>query len=403
MPPDNAVKNVGPTSPPQAQPTVHPTVEDPDLTGTPLALEQLPETRAQLRASVKGLRTQVRGEVFALKLGVCAGLTAGGVLLALRPDLWLRVIGTVLLGCMFAHATELQHQALHNIGFRRQRANTVAGVILGMPMLISFAAYRATHLRHHRYLGTPQNREFFDYGDQYGTAIERTRMSVALSWLVRFSMVEHYRRFLIDSGRALRWQDFPGENATTSRRIRRDLLLILGAILLLVAASIAAGEALVVWVWLLPLLVVAAPVHAVVELPEHFRCETLSLDPFSNTRSIRSNRFMAWFTNGNNFHVEHHLMPNLPIERLPDLHAVVRPRLRYFNSGYVDYFSRLLWRRAPAGPGPATAVTAVTAVTAATTATTTATTAPDPDTGAGAGAGAGTGTGTGQETPAAHA
>ena len=51
---------------------------------------------------------------------------------------------------------------------------------------------------------------------------------------------------------------------------------------------------------------------------------------------------MTWFTNGNNFHVEHHLMPNLPIERLPDLHSEVRERLRYLEPGYVHYFRQLI-------------------------------------------------------------
>lgn len=300
-----------------------------------------PPSSAEIRANYRYLRGKVRGSVFAAKLAVAAVFLGGGVLLALQDVMWYRLIGVVLVGLMFAHAAELQHQALHNIGFRNQRANTVAGTVLGIPMLISFAAYRASHLRHHRYLGTPMNREFFDYGDQYGE-MSKTRLGSVLSWLVRFSMLFHYQLFAANAWHALRGLPFEGETATVSRRIRRDHLLILGLLLASAVVSVLLGNLFVVWLWLLPLVVVAAPVHAAIELPEHYRCKTLDENIFANTRTIRSNWLMTWFTNGNNYHVEHHLMPNMPIERLPELHARVRDQLQHFHPTYLSYFRSLI-------------------------------------------------------------
>ncbi|MFF9690821.1 fatty acid desaturase family protein [Streptomyces sp. NPDC014623] len=297
---------------------------------------------ADLKATLKHLRTEPRGWVFSLKLALCATLTGAGVALALQSVLWCRIVGVVLIGAMFAHAAELQHETLHNLAYRNRRANTVSGIVLGLPMLISFAAYRATHMRHHRDLGTPLNREFFDYGDQYGAKGDRSRLAVGFDWAVRFSMAHHYAFFVANLGRSLLGRDFPDENAVVSGRIRRDHLLAVVVIAGLGALTWWTGSAVILWVWLLPLLLVAAPAHAVIELPEHYRCETLDKDPFANTRTIRSNRITMWFTNGNNYHVEHHLMPNLPIERLPVLHAEVRDRIRYFHSGYLDFFAKLL-------------------------------------------------------------
>ncbi|MCI4066854.1 fatty acid desaturase [Micromonospora sp. R77] len=301
-----------------------------------------PGGRTAVRGEFGHLRTRISNRTFAAKLALWAALTAGGAALALHPAPWSRVAGVVLLGCMFAHAAELQHQTLHSLGFRNRRANRTAGIVLGVPMLISFAAYRATHLRHHRDLGTPQNREFFDYGNQYGADGARSRWRVGLDWVVRFTMLHFYPQFLVGAARAVARRDYPGESAHTSRGIRRDYHVILGALLALTVLSVVLREPVVLWLWLLPLLLVAGPVHALIELPEHFRCETLSRDAFANTRTIRSNRLMTWFTNGNNFHVEHHLMPNLPIERLPALHAEVRPRLKHFHSGYLDFFRKLV-------------------------------------------------------------
>ncbi|WP_241352516.1 fatty acid desaturase [Burkholderia cenocepacia] len=133
-----------------------------------------------------------------------------------------------------------------------------------------------------------------------------------------------------------------GDNALVSRAIRRDYLLMAAAIALLAALSFALHTWFVVWVWVVPLVSVAAPVHALVEMPEHYRCDLTSTDPFRNTRTIESNAFMTWFTNGNNYHVEHHMMPNLPIERLHDLHGAIAPRIRYYHRTYRQFYSALL-------------------------------------------------------------
>lgn len=296
----------------------------------------------EVRKLLKELRSEVRGRVFTGKLVLWLALTSAGILLALQGAWWARVVGVVLSGCMFAHAAELQHEALHNLAYRNRRLNRVVGVVLGLPMLISFTAYQVTHLRHHRDLGTPENREFFDYGNQYGTSGQRSRLGSIASWCVRFSMVHHYAQFARTLGRSVLGRDIEGERPTTSRRIRREHLVMFAALLALAVLSILLDRAVVVWAWLLPLVLVAAPVHSLIELPEHYRCETLNRSPFVNTRTIRSNRVMTWFTNGNNFHVEHHLMPNLPIQRLPELHTAVQDRLRYFHPSYRDYFSKLI-------------------------------------------------------------
>ncbi|MGW0580518.1 fatty acid desaturase, partial [Streptomyces sp. NPDC002920] len=147
-----------------------------------------PSDTTELKAALKHLRTEPRGWVFTFKVGLCAVLTGTGVALALQPHLWARITGVILTGAMFAHAAELQHETLHNLAYRSRRTNAVCGIVLGLPMLISFAAYRAAHMRHHRDLGTPMNREFFDYGDQYGTKGDRSRLAAGLDWAARFAM-----------------------------------------------------------------------------------------------------------------------------------------------------------------------------------------------------------------------
>ncbi|MEU9346976.1 fatty acid desaturase [Streptomyces sp. NPDC048278] len=307
---------------------------------------------AEVRATFGSVHDQIDGRRFAGKLLLLVLLVVAGALLVRHGSVWSIACGVLLLGLMYAHALELQHEALHSIGFRGRRANVVAGVLLGIPMLTSFSAYRAAHMRHHRCLGTPDNREYFDYGDQYGHT-DRTRARTVLAWVYRFSMVSLYRQFLADTLRLAAGRPVPGEKPATVRDIRRDHLLITAVLGTAVTASVATGSTFAVWAWLVPVLVVAGPVHAAVELPEHYRCDTGTTDVFRNTRTIRSNRLMAWYTNGNNFHVEHHLMPSLPISRLSRLHRITAPRALHYHRTYRDFYRSLRTprSRAPlAGP-----------------------------------------------------
>ncbi len=51
---------------------------------------------------------------------------------------------------------------------------------------------------------------------------------------------------------------------------------------------------------------------------------------------------MIWYTNGNNYHVERHLMPSLPIDRLHDLHGAIRQNIAFLHPGYRDFYLALL-------------------------------------------------------------
>ncbi|MEU9340155.1 fatty acid desaturase [Streptomyces sp. NPDC048278] len=295
----------------------------------------------ELLAKYKPLRRDTDGRIFAAKLALAAVLLAGGIFLTLTTALWARALGTVVVGLMFAHMLELQHETLHSIAFRGRRPNVVAGVLLGLPTLVSFAAYQVSHLRHHRDLGTPENQEFFDYGDQYGSEQGSVLRKAGL-WTYRLTMVAHYKQFLRTSGRVLTGRNLGEESPLTQRRIRRDHWVILGTLVLSVAASALTHSWAVVWAWLLPLALVGLPAHALIELPEHFRCDTDTPDVFENTRTITSNRFMAWLTNTNNFHVEHHLLPTLPFRKLAEVHQEVAPRARFYHRTYRDFFGRLI-------------------------------------------------------------
>jgi fatty acid desaturase len=106
----------------------------------------------------------------------------------------------------------------------------------------------------------------------------------------------------------------------------------------LLAISVAVASVKPLTLWLLALILIAEPAHFLIELPEHIFCDNASRSPFRNTRTIVASPFAVWFTNYNNFHVEHHLRPSLPFDQLPALHRSIRVQLRHFDQGYPTFF-----------------------------------------------------------------
>lgn len=279
------------------------------------------------------LRSKSNDVTFALKITIYLIFLGIGASCSLNESIYITMFGIALLGAMFAHGVELQHQVLHRQGFHHRKLNDLVGVVLGLPMLVSYSDYQYSHLRHHKYLGTPENQEYFDYGDQYG---ELSLKSIS-SLFKRLFMLAHYPMFLKKSFIALtsNYKDFPEH---VSKKVKRDYIAMLLMILTLLSLTIWFESGIILYVWLFPLLLIAAPIHALIEMPEHFRCDINSVDPFKSTRTIKSNALMNWFTNGNNYHVEHHLMPSLPIDRLHDLHEKIKDRNEFQEMSYRDFY-----------------------------------------------------------------
>ena len=275
---------------------------------------------------------------FSLKLIVYLLLIIIGIRLCLLSNFAWQILGTILLGAMFAHSIELQHQVLHAQGFRDRQTNNFIGILLGIPMLVSYYDYRSAHLHHHKYLGTLENEEFFDYGDQYG---QKGLASVAL-WVMRLFIPSHYVKFFKNAALAIIGSNYKKKNPDISKNMRHDYLIMLTIVSAAIFFDIYTKSFFFTKVWFIPLLVIAGPVHALIEMPEHFQCNTNSKNPYENTRTIKSNAFMYWFTNGNNYHVEHHLMPGLQIDRLHDLHESIRGECKFLCSGYWEFYGKVI-------------------------------------------------------------
>uniref|UniRef100_A0AAU3I206 Fatty acid desaturase n=1 Tax=Streptomyces sp. NBC_01393 TaxID=2903851 RepID=A0AAU3I206_9ACTN len=274
---------------------------------------------------------------FLFKLGIVALLFAGGTALVLSGHPSGITAGIVVLGALYTHMVELQHQCLHHSAFLKSSRHRAVGVVLGIPLFVSYSHYRVRHLQHHRYLGTDQDSEFFGFD---------TRQPLTLKALLAGTF--DYKRLggvAVDCYRSWRgtWTYDGGQ---ISERIRRDSMNEHKFITLVVLATVGVAAAgyweLVLQLWVAPLLLVAVPLHFLVELPEHIRCDNDTTDVLRNTRSISGSWFSTWYTNGNNLHVEHHAAMTVPINRLPERHDEVKQFAKFIHRSYWSFYGEVL-------------------------------------------------------------
>lgn len=255
------------------------------------------------------------------------------IAILLTPGL-AKLIPQLLLGAMFAHSLELDHELGHHVHFHNERLNRWVGVVLAMPMLVSHSSYKASHGHHHKALGTSDDKESFAYSYEQLTTIK--------GFIHHLLMVNHYWSALRNMRAAVFGElrkDVPPHIAW---RICNEFRLMLGLIILMLILSVTLQTSFFLDVWLLPLLLGAAPVHALIELPEHLGCDRNTTNVFHNTRTIRTNRFAEWFTNSNNWHVEHHENPAVPIEHLRERHSQLAPKIKHLEPSYREFYMKFL-------------------------------------------------------------
>src|SRR5579864_1573325 len=79
----------------------------------------------------------VRAAPFLLRLLACIVLAAAAAAVITAAHGWLALVAMAILGQLFAHGVELEHQTLHNTAFRGRSWNRGVGFMLGLPMLVS--------------------------------------------------------------------------------------------------------------------------------------------------------------------------------------------------------------------------------------------------------------------------
>jgi fatty acid desaturase/ferredoxin len=279
-----------------------------------------------------GALVKVRKQRFQRKLVAVIIATSLLTWLTLSISGVVSLIPMILLGLIYAHCVELQHQCLHNTAYRSKRWNRFVGVLLGLPSLVSFSDYQYSHMKHHRLLGTPQDMEFFNY--------DYKSLSNVWQFIPHLLLVPHHKDVTRSIFNSLLGRLSRGEaNPKIVRKIRTEYLLMALMLASMVTISLVFHTWIFVKLWFIPFWI-AIPTHALIELPEHFGCTGQTTDVLKNTRSIRASWLGYWFTNGNNYHVEHHWLPAVPNDRFAELHQTLEDGIQHLEHSYFTFYSK---------------------------------------------------------------
>jgi fatty acid desaturase len=281
--------------------------------------------------------------IFTRKLIVAAvpiAASYAAIVLALREPLtasWpVIVLAVAVLGLIYAHLVELQHECLHEHAYRSRRLNRTFGFLCGVAMLSSFSHYKYEHLRHHAFLGTPKNREFFNY-----------RFRNLNSWPGFTRAAFHLGRYVDVAGyiaRSLSGRPIPRvDRERDLRRIRTEYRLFTAILILAAVLSAVTGSYFLIFAWVLPVVLVSEAAHYLIELPEHFGLNTQTdSNVLTNTRSIDASRLAQWFTNYNNMHTAHHYHQGVPMVNVGRLHELAKDRFEVTESSYLSFYYRVI-------------------------------------------------------------
>jgi beta-carotene hydroxylase len=199
---------------------------------------------------------------------------------------------------IFVAVVTVTHDAVHGCLGLSRRATDWALFALGAVLLESGHAYRITHLQHHRTFPGPDDPEGYPARLSFVGAVCYGPVFLVRLWIWAYRRAGQGRAWLIAeacvpvlavaAGAAL-WPVAPA---------------VLGYAVMAIAGS-----------WVYPLLTVY--------LPHHDFGDT----PWTQTRTLRGRVLPAVFLELT-YHLEHHLYPQVPSHRLPELARRLEPVLR---------------------------------------------------------------------------
>jgi len=266
-----------------------------------------------------------RAEEFAAFVGVVALGFAISIRAYASGSVPLLIAGLLLTAVPLNTFPLLMHEGMHGVLFPGRAWNWLVSVLLGSAFLMSFSAYRVLHLRHHRYLGDPRDPD--DYHNY--------SRSLRMVWFLHFVRLA--------AGPLLYLILIPALALKYGSPVQRKLVAleytILLAIYSLLLRLFPARELFLVW--FLPLLIMGV-FTAIRGFTQHGITE--ATDPYLASRTMLPNPVVAFFLLNENYHLEHHLFPEIPSYHLPELHRLIWPKLPRAVSGrsYLAFLAAFL-------------------------------------------------------------
>jgi fatty acid desaturase len=269
-------------------------------------------------------------------------LVSAGLTLFVRQEMapgWERTllsIAGVLASAVALNAFVLvMHESMHHTLFASRFWNRWVGFLYGLPVLMSVSAYQVMHLRHHTFLGDPRD------PDDYANYTTRPR----LLWLMHFLRLLFGAFLYLMLIPILGWRH--GRRGDRVRILQEYALLIP----LVVAAVLLVPGDVLLWGWFLPAVGTGYCTN-IRGFTQHG--VTDAHDPFLASRTMKPARLIAFCLLFENYHLEHHLFPEVPSYHLGRLHWLLWPRLprAVVGASYLVFLARFVQASLSLDPSP---------------------------------------------------
>ena len=206
------------------------------------------------------------------------------------------------------------HETAHKTAFRSRALNLAVGHLSAFMIAHRYEYYCLFHWDHHRYTQDPDKDPELIVGLKPSSD---TQLAIAYTGLAS----ARRPRVAVAPPCPDRKVRLPWIPENKRDIIVREARLYLAGYALLLAISLALHTAILLWVWIIPLLIGQLILRPYL-YAEHTGCER-TRSAFENTRTTYTGMVMKWFAWNMPYHVEHHAYPSIPFHALPKLNQIV--------------------------------------------------------------------------------
>jgi fatty acid desaturase len=218
------------------------------------------------------------------------------------------------------------HETAHKTAFRSRALNLAVGHLSAFMIAHRYEYYCLFHWDHHRYTQDPDKDPELIVGPKPASD---TQLAIAYSGLVQLAGREALMLRHALTGRI----SLPWIPENKCHIIVREARLYLAGYVALLLVSLALHTAILLWVWIIPLLIGQLILRPYL-YAEHTGCER-TRSAFDNTRTTYTGIVTKWFAWNMPYHVEHHAYPSIPFHALPKLNRIVDDRIAFRGRGYL--------------------------------------------------------------------
>lgn len=286
---------------------------------------------AQDKRFLKGLSVRSDAKGLVRLAGHLALIGATSLAVWLASSTWLAWPAMFAQGMALVFLFCALHETVHRTAFASLWLNGIVAHVAGFIVVLPPAWFRAFHLAHHRHTQIP--------GED--PELDDKRVDTWPRYLWHVSGLKYWTSAL--GGLATHALGNVPERYVApglGPRVIVEARWFVAGYALLAAGSVLLGTDALLRYWILPVLL-AQPVLRLYLLAEHGLCPFIG-DPFSNTRTTFTTRFVRFLAWNMPYHTEHHAFMGVPFHALPAVHNRFRIRLENTSDGYAAFNLRYL-------------------------------------------------------------